>query len=378
LRSGLALTAFSNSAKVRFRIPDRQLAAHHQSKSLQLVNMMTTKISSRWMSVLSLASVLVVSACGGGSDNNGASSSGSGGALTTVTEANHTSVAANGYAGSAAVIQAPIEASNLVSGVAIDVPTVGAPRTVIDLLMLSVAGSSNLVSGVSMSESCPGGGNMLIDATVQNTSTLNAGDSLNVQLNNCVLNGVQTNGKLAISVKDASGMTSGSGAFSLKLGVQYQGFSSATAAYSRTIDGDMLVTFQNDTSGKESFVVSGNTLTASESGNGRPTVQRTLSGYSATIGITAQGVASTLDGRLSGQTSAAGTFNVNVKTLQPFVSTAAASQPTSGAMQVSGAASAVTLTVLDASNVKLDYNAKGDGAVTKSTTLSWADLLKAI
>lgn len=332
------------------------------------------------MSVLSLASVLGVSACGGGSDNNGtaSSSSGSGAAVTTVTEANHTSVAANGYAGSTAVIQAPIEASNLVSGVAIDVPTVGAPRTVIDLLMLGVAGSSNLVSGVSTSQACPGGGSMLIDAAVQNTSTLNAGDSVNVQLNNCVLNGVQTNGKLAISVKDASGVTSGSGAFSLKLGVQYQGFSSATAAYSRTIDGDMLVTFQNDTSGKESFVISGNTLTASESGSGRPTVQRTLSGYSSTIGITSQGVTSTLDGRLSGQTSAAGTFNVDVKTLQPFVSTVAASQPISGTMQVSGAASTVTLTVLDASNVKLDYSAKGDGVVTKSTTLTWADFLKAI
>jgi hypothetical protein len=320
-----------------------------------------------------------VSACGGGSDDNGAaSSSGSGGAPTTVTEANHVSVAANGYAGTTAVIQAPIEASNLVGGVAIDAPAVNAPTSVIELLTLGVTGSTNMVSGVSQSVSCPNGGNMQIDAALQSGSTISAGDSVTVQANNCSLNGATVNGKLLIAVQSASGLNSSSGAISLKLGVQYQGFSSATTTYSNKIDGDMVVAFQRDTLGKQSFTTSGNSLSVSESGADRPAAQRTLSNYSSTIVMTSQGVSSTLNGRLSGQTSAAGTFNVDVKTTQPFVSTAASSHPQSGVMLVSGAGSTVTLTVLDASNVKLDYSAKGDGVVTKSSTLTWTNLLKAI
>jgi hypothetical protein len=47
--------------------------------------------------------------------------------------------------------------------------------------------------------------------------------------------------------------------------------------------------------------------------------------------------------------------------------------PGSGSLIVNGAASSVTVTALNASSVRLDYSAKGDGVITQSTTLSWAD-----
>jgi hypothetical protein len=66
-----------------------------------------------------------------------------------------------------------------------------------------------------------------------------------------------------------------------------------------------------------------------------------------------------------------------VKSLQPFVSTGTA-MPGSGSLIVNGAASSVTVTALSASSVRLDYSAKGDGVITKSTTLSWAEFIASL
>jgi hypothetical protein len=61
-----------------------------------------------------------------------------------------------------------------------------------------------------------------------------------------------------------------------------------------------------------------------------------------------------------------------VKSVQPFVSVGTG-MPGSGSLIVNGNASSVTVTALGAGGVRLDYSAKGDGVITQTTTLSWAD-----
>jgi hypothetical protein len=49
--------------------------------------------------------------------------------------------------------------------------------------------------------------------------------------------------------------------------------------------------------------------------------------------------------------------------------------PASGSSIVNGAASSVTITAVDASQVRLDYSAMGDGVITQSTDLDWPSFL---
>jgi hypothetical protein len=335
--------------------------------------------------LLPLASVLILSACGGGgggsdggtAGGNGASAAASGATLTAVTESNHASVSANAYAGSSSLLQAQSESGGLLTGAEIADSAFNAPRTVIDLLTLGVDGAAPLASGASQSRKCPGGGTLQYDASLQNSSRLSSGDSITLAATRCVENGATLDGTLTITVQDAGSGSLSGGAYAIKLSTRFAAFSANSPMGSISIDGDMQLAIQRDANGGQSVAMSGNALSITDGRNGK-TVQRTLSAYSGTTVHNGLGTSSTLDGRLSGHSDAAGDFNVGLKTLQPFVSSGVGGYPTSGSLLVSGAASSVTLTVVDTTNVKLDYSAKGDGAVTRSSTIAWTELNRAI
>lgn len=337
-----------------------------------------------WATAFALASTLALHGCGGGgSDGNASSASGSTpvtptpAALTGITEAKHVNVGANAYVGAQSLLDAPEQGSDLLTGVAVGDGVFNAPRATIGLLTLGLGGAAPLVSGVTENVTCPGGGSAQLDATMSSSSELRAGDTIAVSARDCVSGGARINGRLSIAVQQTSGTLSG-GVLSMKLAVQYQGFTVALNSGSRNIDGDMLLTYQRDSSGALSYVISGNALSIAETDRSAQVVQRTLQAYSGTINSSGLNTTSTVQARLSGQTAAAGQFSVDMKTLQPFVNDGSSSAPKSGVMLVSGAGSTVTLTALDAQNVRLDYSANGDGVPTKSTTMTWDALKKAL
>jgi hypothetical protein len=350
--------------------------------SLQ-ANIMQIQAFTTWATAFALASTLALHGCGGGSDGNASSGSGTTPVtptpttLTGITEARHVNVGANAYVGAKSLLDAPEQSNELLTGVAVGDGVFNAPRATVALLTLGLGGATSLVSGVTENVSCPGGGSAQLDATVSNSSELRAGDTIAVSAKDCVSGGAKLNGKMSIVVQQSSGTLSG-GVLSMKLAVQYQGFTVALNSGSRNIDGDMLLTYQRDNSGALSYVVSGNALNIAETDKSAQVVQRTLQGYSGTINSSGLNTTSSVQARLNGQTAAAGQFSVDLKTLQPFVSDGSSSAPKSGVMMVSGAGSTVTLTVLDAQSVRLDYSANGDGVTTKSTTMTWDALKKAI
>ncbi|MBK4736915.1 hypothetical protein [Noviherbaspirillum pedocola] len=337
-----------------------------------------------WATAFSLASTLAFYGCGGGgSDSNASSGSGSTpvtptpSALTGITEAKHVNVSANAYVGAQSLLDAPEQSSDLLAGVTVGGDVFNAPRATISLLTLGLGGAAPLVSGVTQNVTCPGGGSAQLDATMSSSSQVKPGDTIAVSANDCVSGGARINGRMSIVVQQTSGTLS-DGVLSMKLAVQYQGFTVALNSGSRNIDGDMLLTYQRDAAGALSYVISGNALSIAETDKSAQVVQRTLQGYSGTINSSGLNTTSTVQGRLSGQTAAAGQFSVDLKTLQPFVNDGSGNAPKSGVMLVSGAGSTVTMTAVDALNVRLDYSANGDGVTTKSTTVTWDALKKAI
>jgi hypothetical protein len=66
-------------------------------------------------------------------------------------------------------------------------------------------------------------------------------------------------------------------------------------------------------------------------------------------------------------------LDLAVKTLQPLVF-AGGTDPESGSIIVTGVNSSVTITALDGDTVRLDLSANGDGTITDSKTMTWAQL----
>jgi hypothetical protein len=293
-----------------------------------------------------------------------------------VTTANYPGVGANAYAASSAMLAGPMQVTSVLNGVSVDSAGFNLPRSVVDLLMFAVEEPSRLATGITQSRSCPGGGSMRIDANLQNSRQVSAGDSIVLVASNCLTQQTNFNGKISIQVRSASMPASASDPLSLNLGVNLENLSAAKSTGLMTMNGDMQLAFQSGGSAGLGMDISGNTLVISETLANQTTAQRTLTGYSASMKSTGLSTQRSFSGRLSGQSPAVGSFNVDLKTLQPFVFDGASADPKSGAIQALGAGSAVTITAVDATSVRLDYSAKADAAVNDTVTLSWSELNK--
>jgi hypothetical protein len=139
----------------------------------------------------------------------------------------------------------------------------------------------------------------------------------------------------------------------------------------------MKIAINQTSPSSNSVAVSGKSLQTSESTAGAQVATRTLTDYSGTgttQGTTFTGAANY---SMSGSTRALGQFAYSVKDLKPFVSIDGGF-PTTGSLIVNGASSSVTMTVVDATRVRLDYSAKGDGVITETSTVDWASFVSGI
>ena len=119
-----------------------------------------------------------------------------------------------------------------------------------------------------------------------------------------------------------------------------------------------------------SFSTSGASLRMSRIVAGVRLNQQTISDYAATETLSGTTTSTTSSLTLSGNENTLGQFTYTVRTLAPFVNSGN-DTPDSGSLIVRGAPSSVTITAVNASSVRLDYSAPGDGVITQSTTLDW-------
>jgi hypothetical protein len=157
----------------------------------------------------------------------------------------------------------------------------------------------------------------------------------------------------------------------------FTSFSIVSGSETATVNGDMKITLKSNSATSNSVTVSGKSLQATEQKAGATVSTLTLGDYSVTASTNGNTTTSSGNFALSGNVNGLGQVSYTVKNLQPFVSVGTA-MPGSGSLIVNGAASSVTVTALNTSSVRLDFSAKGDGTVTQSTTLSWAEFIASL
>jgi hypothetical protein len=329
-------------------------------------------------SFLAIASTLVLSACGGGSGSIAGPSPVQTSALTPITAANANKAAASGYSANDLIGSSSTSVTGVLTGVSIGGTGISAVSPVLKLVKRAVGqGGVQLLTGVTMSEACSGGGTVMIDANLHNTQTVSNGDTMTLVARNCVEDGNNMNGSLTIAFSDVSGDFVNTSTGAATMDTRFTGFSIASGSETASIDGDMKIAFRVASASISSITISGKSLQVSEQKAGAAVANMTLADYSLTGNTDGTSTTSTASFTLSGNVNGLGQFAYTVKTIQPFVSVGTA-MPGSGSLIVNGAASSVTVTAVNASSVRLDYSAKGDGTITQSTTLSWSEFVASI
>jgi hypothetical protein len=327
--------------------------------------------------LFTVGSALVLSACGGGGGSSGTTAPPPVSTLSTITADNANKAAGNAYAATAAISEST-SLTDIVTGVAIAPASIGTVSPVLKLVKRAYAqGAPQLLTGVSFTEACSGGGTVTIDANLHNTQALSNGDTMSLTALNCVEDGDRMNGVMSITFAGVSGDILNSSVGAATLDTRFTNFSISSGSDPASINGDMKIAMTVASSTSKSVVISGKSLQTTEQQAGAPAANRTLTDYSLTGSTNGATRTSAANFTVSGNTSSLGQFFYTVKNLQPFVAVGTA-VPGSGALIVNGASSSATVTVLNTSNVRVDFSAKGDGTITQTATLSWAQFLASI
>ena len=326
---------------------------------------------------LAITSTMVLSACGGGggSAGNTAPSPVQTSSLTPITAANSKQAAANGFAANDLIGSSSTSITGVLTGVSIDTPGISAVAPVLKLVKRATG--TPLLTGVTTNQACTGGGTVTLDANLSSAQKFSNGDTMSLTAHNCIEDGNTLNGNVSITIGNVSGDLMNTWIGSVTMDTRFTGFSIVNGTESATVNGDMKIGLTSTSQSSQSLSISGNSLQTTEQRSGAAAVNMTLSAYSLTGSVNGSTVSAAANFTVAGNANGLGQFAYTVKNLQPFVGTTTG-MPSSGAMIVNGAASSVTVTALNSSSVRLDYSAKGDGVITQTTTLSWAEFVAAM
>lgn len=328
---------------------------------------------------LALCSTLVLSACGGGGGGGGAPAAPVA-PMSVITTANVNKAAATAYAGTAAVSESSSSLSGLLTGVSVGGGNVGVVRPALKLIWSAyprVTGRLLTGATVTVTEACPGGGSMTVDAKVRDEEVASNGDTITVTARNCVADGDTVNGSVSATLSNVNGDVFNSWNWSATLDASFANFAATSGGETVSINGDMKIAITQTSSTNHRLNLSGKSLQTTMQRNNVNVGSVALTDYSmngSTSGTTVSTAASFV---MSGSNSTLGQFSYTVRNLQPFLSNAGA-MPYTGAMAVSGASSSVTLSVASNSTVRLDFSAKGDGVTTQTNILSWTQLFASL
>jgi hypothetical protein len=333
---------------------------------------------------LTFGTALALSACGGGGGGNSGTVAETNPPTTTlsvISEGNSAKAASNAHAASTSLSGSSATVTAALTGVSIEGLNISTVAPTLELMKRTLGqGAPKLLTGVSFTNTttCTGGGSVSVNANVRDETAYSNGDTITFTTANCVEGGLAMNGAFTITLAGVSGNPFVDNAWGATLDVRYSAFRVTVGSTAVSADGDMKIGVKQTSLSSNTVSISGKSLATSATTAGVAVASRTLTDYSVsgeTQGNTFTGAANYT---LSGNSSALGAFTYSVKNIQPFVSTGINS-PTSGSLIVNGAASSVTMTVIDAgANVRLEYSAKGDGVITQTSTVSWATFVSSI
>lgn len=298
-------------------------------------------------------------------------------AAVTITATNAQAVAAEALAASTNT-DAAAAGSAFVTGVEVSGGTAPNPMLLAKAAQSLVAKppTAPLAAGVTTTQACTLGGSITADVTKANSAMLSAGDSFKFTANNCTerVNTTTTmvmNGSMSITIVsgtyDPAATTYPK---SVTMRIVSSNFSIASAGVGESFNGDLTLSL-TETSATSASVSLSSTSLSSTVGSRNVTltnysVQATETSTQSTL--TVSGTVQTNNTRLA---STAVTYTIT--TLKPLVMSSTGSV-TSGAIKVTGANSALQLTVTSTDTFLLQVDTNGDGVYDSSTTVTHSQL----
>jgi hypothetical protein len=299
-------------------------------------------------------------------------------AAPTITASNYTVVATQSYEAAQSIIGNSSITDGLVTGITLNAAPPSLARQAIDLLMLVAAGGPTTVTGVAVSIACPGGGTIQGDATVQVASNLSNGDGFIVSMLDCRMtaDGPATNGSMALTLSEIDGTISALGPWNATIAYTLDNFSSTDGNTVDVLSGSMTLKINQIDQSNRTIRISGASIRETQNVNildGFTLPGKTMKGFEAS-GIIADAKSIwTVNYGLDVTFDLTSRLDLTVKTLVPLVF-AGGTDPVSGSIVVTGVNSSVIITALDGDTVRLDLSEKGDGTITESKTMTWAQL----
>jgi hypothetical protein len=323
-----------------------------------------------------------VTACGGGGGGSSAGDSTSTpkdlpAVQSVVDQSNYVKMAAHAYMAPQSLVGVIGLSNDLVFGASMKTKISGLAELATDVLRQLVGNQASTVTAVTRSSSCPDGGTAKVSSSGDSLDNMKPGDVVSMEVSNCGVSGLKINGGLTLTMKDGIAASVRTGASHSVMQFQFNDLSLASGTDTSLIDGDLTAKSDQTSAGDMMLALSGTSLRTILKKDGALVTDRTLSGFEHTTNVTIGKLTTNMNYTLSASTSSVKDVHVGVKTVTPFVHQSGIN-PVSGSMLVTGIASSVTITAVDAGNVRLDLNARGDGVITESRTISWPEFEKSL
>lgn len=336
-----------------------------------------------YSAVLSLA--LSVAACGGGGGGGSDASSGSsaGDSASTpkslptvqsvIDQGNYVRTAAHAYLGPESMTGLTQLNGTFLSGVSIEAKIPGLTELATDVLRQLVGNRTSAVTAVAHSASCPGGGTMKLMMSADSLDSMQPGDVVTIEASNCGVSGLKVNGGLMLTLKEGSAAFALDSASHGVMQFQFTKLSLASETEMMLLDGDMTTRYGQSSAVGTTVALSGDAFRTRLEKNGALVMDHTMLGFESSVTTTIAGHTASRSYTLSASSPSISDLYVGVKTITPLVYGADAN-PVSGSILVTGAASSVAITAVDAASVRLDLSARGDGVITETRTMPWREL----
>jgi hypothetical protein len=303
-------------------------------------------------------------------------------ALPTITASNYTVVATHSYGAAQALIGNSSLSDSLVTGITLNAAPPSLATQAIDLLMLVATSGPTTVTGVAISIACQGGGTIQSDATVQVAGKISKGDSFVISTLDCrqTVDGPVMKGNMTVTFNELDGTISALGPWKATIAYTLDNFSLAVGDSVGVISGSMILEINQINQSNRITRITGASLRETQKLNILGNTQNSVTLSDKMInGFVANGIMFgaksiwAVNYGLGVTSDSISRLDLAVKTLQPLVF-AGGPDPVSGSIVVTGVNSSVTITALDGNTVRLDLSAQGDGTITDSKTITWAQL----
>lgn len=329
-----------------------------------------------------------ITACGGGSGSGGGGSSASSSAgdsastpkslpadWSVIDQGNYVRTAAHAYLGPESMTGITYPNGMLLSGVSIDTKIPGLAELATDVLRQLAGNRPSTVTAVVHSASCPGGGTMKLSMSADSLDSMQPGDVATIEASNCGVSGLKMNGGLMLTLKEGRAASALNSASHGVMQFQFTSLSLASETETMLLDGDMTERHDRSSAVDITVSLSGDAFRTRLEKNGALVIDHTMLGFESSVTTTIAGHTASRNYTLSTSSPSVRDLYVGVKTVTPLVY-GAGDNPLSGSILVTGGASSVTITAVDAASVRLDLSAKGDGVITKTRTMSWPEFEK--